>query len=57
MKILHVLKSEPDEIIETLMGSSSEGHEVQKFEMYKADVDYDKFIDLVFKHDKVICWW
>ena len=28
-----------------------------KFEMYKADVDYDKFIDLVFKHDKVICWW
>ena len=57
MKILQVLKSEPDEIIETLMGSSSEDCEVQQFEMYNADVDYDKFIDLVFKHDKVICWW
>ncbi len=57
MKILQVLKSEPDEIIETLMGSSSEDREVQQFEMYKADVDYDKFIDLVFKHDKIICWW
>ncbi len=57
MKILHVLKSEPDEIMETLMGSSSGGHEVQEFEMFKADVDYDMFIDLVFKHDKVFCWW
>ncbi len=57
MRILHVFKSEPDETTKTLMEPSLEGHEVQEFEMYKADVDYDKFIDLVFKHDKIICWW
>lgn len=57
MKVLHVLKSEPDEIIKTLMGSFAESNEVQEFEMYKGDVDYDKLIELVFDSDKVICWW
>ena len=57
MKVLHVLKSEPDETIRTLMGSFAESSEVQEFEMYKGDVDYDKLIELVFDSDKVICWW
>ena len=57
MKVLHVLKSEPDETIITLMDSFEEGGEVQEFEMYKGDVDYDKLIELVFDSDKVICWW
>jgi hypothetical protein len=57
MKVLHVLKSEPDKTIKTLMGSFAEGGEVQEFEMYKGDVDYDKLIELVFDSDKVICWW
>lgn len=43
MTTLHVLKSEPDEIIATPMGPSSGGRKVQKFEIYKADVDYDQF--------------
>ena len=57
MKILHVLKSEPDEILKKLMGPISEANEVKYFEIYKGDVDYDKMIELVFNHDKVICWW
>jgi hypothetical protein len=57
MKILHVHKSEPDEILKKLMEPVSEGNEVEHFEMYKGDVDYDKLIELVFGHDKVICWW
>ncbi len=57
MKILHVLKSEPDEILKKLMEPISEDNEVEHFEMYKGNVDYDKMIELVFNHDKVICWW
>ncbi|MBW1868241.1 MAG: hypothetical protein JRI73_02865 [Deltaproteobacteria bacterium] len=57
MKLLHVLKSEPDEIIKTLMESLSEGNEVQQFDLYKGEVDYDKLVEQVFEHDKVICWW
>lgn len=57
MKILHVHKSEPDEVIKTLMIPLLEGSDVQKFELYNGDVDYDKLVKLVFEHDKVICWW
>jgi len=57
MKILHVLKSEPDDAVRTLMAAVSEGNDVRQFEMYKGDVDYDKLIELVFENEKTICWW
>ncbi len=57
MKILHVLKSEPDAVIKKVMGPVSKDHEARQFEMYQGDVDYDKLVELVFEHDKVICWW
>ncbi len=57
MKVLHVLKSEPDETINTLKSAFAESDEVQEFAMYKGNVDYDKLIALVFDSDKVICWW
>lgn len=57
MKILHVLKSEPDAVIKKVMEPLSKGNEAREFEMYQGDVDYDKLVELVFDHDKVICWW
>jgi len=57
MKLLHVFKSEPDDIIKKLMARLSEGHEVRQFEMYKGDVDYDYLVQLVFENEKIICWW
>ena len=57
MKVLHVLKSKPDKIINTLMEPMSEGNDTQQFALYDGVVDYDKLIKLVFESDKVICWW
>jgi hypothetical protein len=57
MKVLHVLKSVPDETVNMFKSGFAQSDEVQEFEMYKGDVDYDKLIDLVFESDKVICWW
>ncbi len=57
MKILHVLKSEPDAVIKKVMEPVSKDHEARQFEMYQGDVDYDKLVELIFEHDKVICWW
>lgn len=57
MKVLHVFKSEPDEIVKKLMGPLSENNDIQQFEMYGEDVDYDRLIELVFENEKVICWW
>ena len=57
MKLLHVLKSEPDEVIKTLMNASSEGNDVQRFELFTKDADYDRLVELIFENDKVISWW
>jgi hypothetical protein len=57
MKILHIQKSEPDEVVTKLMEPISEGNDVQQFELYKGDVNYDKLIELIFNHDTVISWW
>lgn len=57
MKVLHVLKSEPDDTVKKLLDPWLEGNEVQQFEIYQGNVDYDRLIELVFENDKVICWW
>jgi len=57
MKILQIFKSEPDAVIKKLMEPVSKDNETRQFEMYQGDVDYDKLVELVFEHDKLICWW
>ncbi len=57
MKILHVLKSEPDGVIKRLIEPTAEGNEVDHFGLYQGDVDYDELVKQVFVHDKVVCWW
>jgi len=57
VRLLHVLRSEPDDEVKKLMEILSEGTESKTFELYKGTVDYNKLIDLVFEHDKVVTWW
>ncbi len=57
MKILHIFKTEPDGVTNTLVEVISKGEEATAFELYKDNVDYGKLLDLVFEHDKVISWW
>jgi len=59
MKILHILKTEPDSNTKTLMASlgESQGKETSVFALYDEQVDYEKLIDLIFEHDKIISWW
>ncbi len=57
MKILHILKTEPDADTKTLIEIISKGEESTLFELYQGNVDYENLIDLIFDHDKVITWW
>ena len=57
MKLLHILKSDPDESARTLMGIVSEGEEATEFNLYDETADYEKLIDMIFEHEKVITWW
>lgn len=57
MKILHILKSEPDDNTRTLLGILSAGQESTLFPLYEDEQDYEKLIELIFEYDKVISWW
>ncbi|MEW6408839.1 MAG: hypothetical protein AB1488_01835 [Nitrospirota bacterium] len=58
MKILYILKSEPDEIIKKIIEyhSTNKNHTVKIIELYKENTGYDELIDLIFEYDKVISW-
>ncbi len=57
MKLLHILKSEPDENTRTFMEILSEGEEAAEVGLYQEGADFGKLIDMIFEHDKVITWW
>ena len=57
MKILHIHRSEPDEPTKTLIEILSEGEEATEYSLYDKNADYEKLIDLIFDHDKVVSWW
>ena len=57
MKLLHILKSEPDNNTKRLMAILTEGNEASEFPLYDEQADYEKLIDAIFEHDKVISWW
>jgi hypothetical protein len=57
MKILHILKSAPDETIEKLIGYLSEDSEATVKPLFQGNVDWHRLVDDVFSHDKVISWW
>jgi hypothetical protein len=59
MNVLHILKTETDNNTKTLMSAfnKSEGWESTEFMLYDELADYEKLIDLIFEHDKIISWW
>jgi hypothetical protein len=57
MKILQILKSEPDETIEKLGEAISKENPSSVTMLYEDNVDWEGLVDDIFLHDKVICWW
>ncbi|MEJ2037776.1 MAG: hypothetical protein P8X55_02430 [Desulfosarcinaceae bacterium] len=61
-KILHLLFSEPDEVATRLISAmmDREGGSVACLypdPVSAAPVDWDRFLEDVFSHDRIICWW
>ena len=57
MKILHILRTEPDETVEKLSVFISRESETSVAVLYQDEVDWHKLVDDIFTHEKVICWW
>jgi len=57
MKILHILRAEPDATIKDIVAASTNGDQSNAAELYSGDIDWSRLVDEIFSHDKVICWW
>ena len=61
-KILHILRSEPDEIIASMVSAMSDDDGAKVVCLYldsvsPVPVDWERLLDDIFDHDQVICWW
>jgi hypothetical protein len=61
-KVLHILKTEPDETVEQFIEAISGDEGATVVNLYRdnisdAAVNWARLVDDIFDHDKVICWW
>jgi len=57
MKNLHLLRSEPDDMVKTLIGEGYHGDENLKVPLYEGEPDYDALVRDLFACDRVVSWW
>lgn len=57
MKVLHILRSEPDETVEKLTQELSMDTTTSVVMLYDAPVDWSALVEKIFENDKVVCWW
>ena len=58
MKVLHLLRSEPDETVERLISAMTDDADKTTVQpLFKGDVDWSRLVDEIFANDKVISWW
>jgi hypothetical protein len=57
MKLLHILRSEPNEMTRFIIDQMSRGEAKSETPLYSGPVNYDKLVEEIFRSDRVICWW
>ena len=57
MKVLHILKSKPDETIAKITNVINLENMATVVMLYEKPVDWLALVDKIFENDKVICWW
>jgi hypothetical protein len=57
MKVLHILRSEPDEMTRNFILQSFEAARNIEIPIYQENVDYDQLVQEILSSDQVISWW
>ena len=57
MKILHILRSDPDDMIRLFIKEISAREESKEVALYQGTVNYDQLVKEIFESDRVISWW
>lgn len=56
MKILHLLTDGPGKLCDQIISAQSREHQVTVIDLSRRDVPYEKVVDEIFAHDRVISW-
>lgn len=56
MKVLHILKTEPDETVKRIIEYHLKRYNVKVVRLYRKDISYSDLLKAVFEYDKVISW-
>ena len=57
MKILHILRSKPDDMVRLLIKKISAGEKSREIPLYAGPVNYDQLVKEIFQRDRIISWW
>ena len=57
MKILQILRSEPNEMVRMFIRETAKGMESLEIPIYKGEVDYDQVVKEIFSFVLIISWW
>jgi hypothetical protein len=57
MKMLQVYRSEPNDVVKTLVEILNRDREADEFCLYQENPDYDELVSKIFAADKTVCWW
>lgn len=57
MKVLHLVKSEPDGKTEQMIQVLTADQEVTRVDLWQLAVDYDHLLVQIFENEQVISWW
>ena len=57
MKMLHIMRSEPDKVVQILVRGISKDKANQAVLLYEGNVDYERLIEDIFASDRVVVWW
>ncbi|MFZ0482214.1 MAG: hypothetical protein WAL93_02395 [Desulfobacterales bacterium] len=57
MKLLNIIRTEPDETTKMFIEDFSKDEETKKVVLYEGNIDWPALVDDIFSYDKVVCWW
>jgi hypothetical protein len=57
MTTLHILRTEPDDMVRMLIDRASGDGDSIEVPLYRGGVDYDDLTKAIFASDQVISWW
>ena len=57
MRVLNIIRTDPDDTTKTFVEEFSKDEDSKKIALYEENIDWAALVDDIFSYDKIICWW